>query len=112
MGEKVAIAEFEEAPARISEWRRFRRVFFQREIVVFGLIVLLLLVLTAIFAPWLAPYGPLEQNLGATLQPPSRTHLLGTDDLGRDQLSRLIYGSRISLMVASSSLPSPGSLAW
>src|SRR5262249_40689492 len=62
----------------------------------FGVICLLLLV--AIFAPLIAPYGADEQDLYAVLAPPSMAHWLGTDNLGRDLLSRLIYGSRVSLL--------------
>lgn len=58
---------------------------------------LLSLVLVAILAPWIAPWSPLNQDLRATLAAPSAAHWLGTDDLGRDILSRLIYGSRASL---------------
>lgn len=65
----------------------------------FGFVVLLIVVLSAILAPWVAPYDPLEQNIDARLQGPSGAHLLGTDELGRDVLSRIIYGSRISLLV-------------
>jgi peptide/nickel transport system permease protein len=66
--------------------------------------ILTVLVLIAIFAPYLAPYDPFRQPRGAGLraqffQAPSSVHWLGTDDLGRDVLSRLIYGSRISLLV-------------
>ena len=57
------------------------------------------IVLVAIFAPSLAPYDPLEQNIVARLEPPSAEYLLGTDSFGRDVLSRLIYGARISLFV-------------
>ncbi|MBM9834775.1 ABC transporter permease, partial [Enterococcus faecalis] len=53
----------------------------------------------AIFADFIAPYGMREQNLANALQFPSRSHCFGTDDLGRDVLSRLIYGTRISLTV-------------
>ena len=84
---------------RVSEFHRVYKVMFSRWVVVFGITMIIVFLIIAVTAPWLAPYDPLEQNLGATLQPPSRTHLLGTDDLGRDQLSRLIYGSRISLLV-------------
>lgn len=84
---------------RVSELHRVYKVMFSRWVVVFGVTMIIVFLIVAVTAPWLAPYDPLEQNLGATLQPPSRTHLLGTDDLGRDQLSRLIYGSRISLLV-------------
>jgi peptide/nickel transport system permease protein len=64
-----------------------------------GLGVLLVLVFLALAAPLIAPHDPLRQDLLATLQAPSSTHLFGTDDLGRDVLSRVIYGSRVSLIV-------------
>jgi peptide/nickel transport system ATP-binding protein/peptide/nickel transport system permease protein len=63
--------------------------------------VLATLVICALFAEWLAPYDPLSQNLINALQGPSREHWLGTDDLGRDVLSRMIYGSRIAVIAAS-----------
>lgn len=56
-------------------------------------------VLVAIFAPWIAPYAPEATSLGARLAPPSAQHWFGTDTLGRDILSRTIYGARVSLMV-------------
>jgi peptide/nickel transport system permease protein len=87
------------SPVRISEFQRIRRVFFGRGIVVFGIVIILILLLTAIFAPWLAPHDPYQQNLDQPLLQPSRIHPLGTDSLGRDTLSRIIYGSRNSLMV-------------
>jgi peptide/nickel transport system permease protein len=90
---------FQEAPPRISEWRRFRRVFFQRKIVFLGLLVLVLLALAAVLAPWLAPYDPYDTNMRNVLLQPSKAHLLGTDPLGRDTLSRLIYGTRTALLV-------------
>jgi peptide/nickel transport system permease protein len=58
-----------------------------------------LFALCAIFAPVIAPYDPLTQALGSRLEPPSPAHWLGTDQLGRDILSRLLYGSRISLLI-------------
>jgi|WetSurMetagenome_2_1015567.scaffolds.fasta_scaffold237767_1 peptide/nickel transport system permease protein len=82
-----------------SEFRRVIRVFFGRKIAVVGLALILLLVVTAIFAPWLAPYPPDKMSLGNDLQLPSWQHLLGTDSVGRDQLSRIIWGSRTSLIV-------------
>jgi len=91
--------EFIEAPPKVSEWKRFQRVFFSRGVVVFGLIVLLMLAVTAIFAAWLAPYDPYRPGVGDSLLQPTRDHLLGTDLLGRDTLSRLIYGTRTALMV-------------
>jgi peptide/nickel transport system permease protein len=97
--ERDTSAEFSETPPGVSELRRFYRVFFSRKLVMFGLVVILGLIIMAIFAPLLAPYNPYKQNLNQTLLPPNREHLLGTDDLGRDTLSRTIYGSRTSLMV-------------
>jgi peptide/nickel transport system permease protein len=64
-----------------------------------GLIIILLLLLMAIFAPVIAPYNPNEQNILFRYQAPSAKHWLGTDEMGRDILSRIIYGSRISLRV-------------
>ena len=96
---QTANVVFTEAPPRVSEWRRFVRVFFQRRIVIFGLLVLIILGLTAIFAKQLAPYDPYKQDLNSILQQPNREHLLGTDPIGRDTLSRLIYGTRTALTV-------------
>jgi peptide/nickel transport system permease protein len=64
-----------------------------------GLILIALLVTTALLAPWFAPYQPTDQVLLERLQAPSSKHWMGTDDLGRDIFSRMIYGARISLMV-------------
>ncbi|MFH1646128.1 MAG: ABC transporter permease [Chloroflexota bacterium] len=91
--------EFEEAPPRVSEWQRFRRVFLSRGVVIFGLVILLALLFTAIFASWLAPYDPYKPGTAPSLLQPNLEHPLGTDILGRDTLSRLIYGSRTALMV-------------
>ena len=76
-----------------------RRAFLGRSVVVFGLVVILIMVIMAIFAPWIAPYNPFKENLDETLLQPSPQHLLGTDSLGRDTFSRIVYGSRNSLMV-------------
>ena len=64
-----------------------------------GAIILFVLILCAIFAPYIAPYSYSFQNLDLGASPPSSEHLLGTDILGRDLLSRILYGARISLMV-------------
>jgi ABC-type dipeptide/oligopeptide/nickel transport system permease subunit len=90
---------FNATTARSSELRRLLRVFLGRHIVLFGLIVIVILIITAIFAPLLAPYDPYQLDISSSLQHPSRTHLLGTDPLGRDILSRIIFGTRNSLMV-------------
>ena len=59
------------APPRLSEWRRFRRVFFSRGVVVFGGVIIILFILVAIFAPQLAPYNPYQPDLEAILQNPT-----------------------------------------
>lgn len=65
----------------------------------FGAVIILVFSLAAIFAPFVAPYDPIAMDLSERLQPPSLQHWLGTDDIGRDILSRVIYGGRISLMI-------------
>jgi peptide/nickel transport system permease protein len=75
--------------------RQFRR---SRAAVV-GLILTLAFLLVAVLAPVLAPYDPTAFTLGQQLQPPSPAHLLGTDELGRDILSRILWGSRITLLI-------------
>lgn len=79
-------------------WRRFRR----NPLAMFGAAVLVLLSLSAIFAPLLAPYDPNAVNPYVALQPPSAEHWLGADDLGRDVLSRLLFAGRVSLLVGLS----------
>ena len=69
-----------------------------------GIAVLLVLLSTAGLAPWIAPYDPTQQNLENNLVTPSRSHPLGTDKLGRDLLSRIVYGSRISVLVGMSTV--------
>jgi peptide/nickel transport system permease protein len=87
-----------EAP-HYSEFRRVVRVFLGRKLAVIGLAFIVILILAAIFAPLLTPYDPYKTSLGDKLLQPSWSHPLGTDPLGRDTLSRIIYGSRTSLMV-------------
>ncbi|MGP8157144.1 MAG: ABC transporter permease [Candidatus Acidiferrales bacterium] len=67
-----------------------------------GLALALLLVFVALAAPWLAHIDPTAQNLAARLAPPSAAHWMGTDELGRDILSRILYGARISMLVSVS----------
>jgi peptide/nickel transport system permease protein len=64
-----------------------------------GLSIVLFLILVAVLAPWISPYNPLSQDLTHVLQAPSAKHWLGTDNLGRDVLSRLIWGTRADLTV-------------
>lgn len=67
-----------------------------------GVILVIIFTVFAIFAPWIAPQDPGRIDLPARLQPPSAAHFFGTDELGRDILSRVIYGARISMLVGSS----------
>jgi peptide/nickel transport system permease protein len=88
-----------EIAPRVGEFRRFYRVFLNRGVVVFGMIMIILFIIAAIFAPLLAPYDPDMINMNNSLQQPSAAHWLGTDSLGRDTLSRTIYGTRVSLII-------------
>ena len=96
------VSDWEEVPPSYSEFRRVLSVFFARPLPVVGLVIIVMLVLSAIFAPLIAPYDPYQMDILNKLQPPSREHLLGTDSLGRDTLSRIIYGSQTSLIVGIS----------
>lgn len=89
-----------ETAPRPSELRRFFRLFFSRGVVVLGMVIILVFVIAAIFAPLLAPYDPDKIDLNNALLQPGKMHLLGTDPLGRDTLSRTIYGTRVSLIIS------------
>jgi ABC-type dipeptide/oligopeptide/nickel transport system permease subunit len=100
-------AELESAQGRTRTQRSFLlRLLGRDRAGLLGLIMFLFMVGVALFAPWLAPYDPLAQNLRDAKMPPawtaegSRDHWLGTDHLGRDMLSRIIYGTRVSLTVS------------
>jgi peptide/nickel transport system permease protein len=75
----------------------FLRAFFSNRLAVFGTAVMAMFVVMAVFAPLVAPYDPLDQNLPQKFDGPSLAHPFGQDELGRDILSRIIYGARISL---------------
>ena len=76
----------------------FRRAFLGNRLAVLGVVIIVLFVFMAVFAPLLAPYDPVrDQSLSERFAPPSAQHLLGQDELGRDILSRIIYGARVSL---------------
>ncbi len=97
---------------RQSAWAEYYRAW-QRlaanHLALGGLIVVLALVFVSLAAPWIAPYDPYAQNLANRLAPPSAAHWLGTDGLGRDLLSRLIYGGRdtLGMVVAVVALVAP-----
>jgi peptide/nickel transport system permease protein len=94
-------AEAALAPLTVSPRARRRRLlarrFLRRPLAVGGLVVATAFVLAAIFAPWIAPYRYSTTNFNLVLAHPSGTHLLGTDELGRDVLSRIIWGARASI---------------
>ncbi|MDI6024981.1 ABC transporter permease [Corticibacterium sp. UT-5YL-CI-8] len=73
--------------------------FLQNPLALIGLAVIVVLLLVAAFAPLIATHDPLAQDLGAALQPPSAAHYFGTDELGRDIFSRIVFGSRITLYI-------------
>jgi oligopeptide transport system permease protein len=76
-------------------WHRLKK----NRLALFGLTVLISLCIIALLTPWIAPYGYEQQNLQLGASPPSAAHWLGTDIFGRDMLTRIMYGSRVSLMV-------------
>lgn len=96
-------AEQEEIAAQIGEsetWLdQIKTMIRQNKLAAFSALVILLILLAAVFAPLVAPYDHLEQNLTERLAHPSAAHWLGTDELGRDVLSRIIFGARVSLTI-------------
>jgi len=80
-------------------WPDFFRSFLRNKTAVIGAITVLILVVVAVLAPWVAPHDPYLVNLDIQLQKPDASYLLGTDMFGRDVLSRIIYGSRISFVI-------------
>ena len=87
-----------------SYWGIVVRRFVRHKLAFTGFVILALLVLAAIFAPWLSPHGPYDMDIEAFGAPPSWNHPLGTDSVGRDILSRLLHASRVSLAVGIGSV--------
>lgn len=81
----------------IPEWLMMLKRFFSNPLTVIGGIILLLFILAAIFAPLISPYDPTMVNLKMRLAPPSYQHFFGTDEVGRDIFTRILYGARLSL---------------
>jgi len=82
-------------PLRKDVWRRFKR----NRLAMVGLGIIIILVLTAIFAPWVAPYSITDRASGQFRKPPSADHWFGTDTIGRDVFSRVVFGARVSLKI-------------
>jgi peptide/nickel transport system permease protein len=101
--EAIAPAEAKELLPRHrihrSIWQITVNQFLRHRMAVLSIVVLLIIVLSAILAPVISPQDPLKTQAGDKLLPPSREHLLGTDDMGRDVLSRILYAGRVSLTV-------------
>ncbi|MDQ3525474.1 MAG: ABC transporter permease, partial [Chloroflexota bacterium] len=95
----VTLREATQPQQQTSERRRILRRFMRYKPGLVGLGIIILLVTFAVFAPWIAPYSPEEINTPLRGASPSSNYWLGNDDIGRDILSRLIYGSRIALIV-------------
>lgn len=104
-------------PAQESPWRTYARALYNDKLALIASLFLIVLAISAIFAPWVAPFDPNDQSLFMRNMPPmtaaeegSIPHILGTDPLGRDELSRLIFGGRISLAVGLVSVIVSGSI--
>ena len=97
-GQPLETPSDEIAPHWRTVWRRFRK----HRLATASLAVFTLIALCAVLADWVAPHGATEQHLDKILAPPGRDFLLGSDTLGRDTLSRILYGGRISLLVGVS----------
>ena len=85
------------------------RFFIDRPIFAWVLAIIIMFVFFAITAPFIAPYGPLDGTLANRLRPPNPDHWFGTDLQGRDELSRVLYGARVSLVAAIASVTSRSS---
>lgn len=99
----MAVADVNLEPLATTKEERqsvlvFRR-FIRHRLAVVGLVIVTILIVAAVLAPVIAPYSPLKQNLAPAYSNPSAEHLLGTDDLGRDVFSRLLYAARLSLFI-------------
>jgi peptide/nickel transport system permease protein len=99
----ILVAPAPSRSVRDRRWRTLRRAARAR-LAPFGAAVMLLAITVALLAPVVAPYNPLKQNLNNTLARPDRTHLMGTDNVGRDVFSRMVYGTRVSLVAGFGSV--------
>ena len=98
-GDAVPSLTDTEGPQLVSQRQRAIRTFVKNRPAVVGLVLIILITLVAIFAPSIAPHDPLDQSVRDRLAPPSWDYPLGRDDKGRDILSRVIFGTRIALLV-------------
>lgn len=85
-------------------WRHFRYVVSENPVTLFAFSLFSMFVVLALFGPWIAPFDPLASDTANALQPPSRKHWFGTDNLGRDVLSRVIVATRLDFLIAFSAV--------
>lgn len=95
----LLIADVEAFPKGVSLWQDGWTRLRKNRLAMLGFFFLALIMFLALITPWIAPYGYEEQNLRLGATPPSAAHWLGTDNFGRDMLTRILYGGRVSLMV-------------
>ena len=110
IGQEPLLAPFREAPGEIRKARPFWRRAYRNVGAVLGITMLAMVTLVGIFAPQISPYDPLAIDLSQKFQPPSRQHIFGTDELGRDMFSRVVMGTRISFQVAGEVLLIAGTI--
>jgi peptide/nickel transport system permease protein len=92
------------APAQAGPWRRAWRRLARRRVAMFGLVLVLFFVVLALLASWIAPHDPVATSWSAIRQAPSAAHWFGTDEIGRDVLSRVVWGTRASLLAGAVSV--------
>src|SRR4249920_3402408 len=101
MSSAVAVSIATGAPSRSPSAIIVRKLF-RRRVVLAGAAILLLVTLLALFAPWITPFEPMAMKISDRLQSPRLAHWFGTDELGRDVFSRVVFGARYSLMIGAS----------
>ncbi len=109
-GRERVVGPIAEIPGEIRKARPFWRRAYHNVGAVLGISLLMLVTLVGLFAPQISPYDPLAIDLSQKFQPPSRQHLFGTDELGRDMFSRVVMGTRISFQVAGEVLLIAGTI--
>jgi len=95
-----AVAQLEDETVHTSGRKRFMRAFLRNRIAIVGLVIVVIMIMGALFAPWIAPHDPNEIRPLDRLVPPTGEFPLGTDNFGRDIFSRLLYGAQVSLVIA------------
>src|SRR5689334_20774140 len=98
----LALAKDEAEDLRRSPWRKVRDFIRRQPLGTAGLIIVLVMFIAGATAPWIAPFDPEENDFTAMMQAPGLLHWLGTDQLGRDIFSRLVYGARTAMLVGFS----------